>query len=91
MSLFTSLDFDLDEAKVEAGVVQSGLEVSVDGDKQLSLTKDAENVDNDDVEDDDEDDETAETMVHSVQQTNGNLKLFLWRCSELVWQDCSLW
>ena len=74
LSLFTSLDFDIDEAKVDAGVVvQSGVEVSVDGDNKLSLTKADENVDHDDVEDDDDDEEeeTAEAMVHSVQQNNG--------------------
>ena len=71
LSLFTSIDFDLDEAKVDADVDQVG-----DAKKSTLLTTNDGTVDNDDDdesdEEEEEEEESADSMVHSVQQANGN-------------------
>ena len=75
MSLFTSLDFELEAAKVEASVGHGDVGAhAVDAGKPVKTDENVRTHDDDD--EDEEEEEEAETMVHSVQQNNGNRTSF---------------
>ena len=85
LSLFTSIDFDLDEAKVDADVDQVG-----DAKKSTLLTTDDESD-----EEEEEEEESADSMVHSVQQANGNFLYAFISGTKLqlnfeFWRQCDL-
>ena len=71
LSLFTSLDFDLeDESCQKIGEQEQGEEVNKETERET------EKNDEDEEEEEEEEEETAVSLVHSVQPTTGKNVLF---------------